>query len=63
MPDWFTSAVLDDSSKQQTFSMDPAASRKFKLDSVSKKIIDDYFCKDWNLLKNCYFQSKAGGSS
>ena len=37
VPDWFTSAVLDDSSKQQTFSMDPAASRQFKLDSVSKK--------------------------
>ena len=50
VPDWFTSAVLDDSSKQQTFSMDPAASRQFKLDSVSKKIIDDYFCKAISLI-------------
>ena len=58
VPDWFTSAVLDDSSKQQTFSMDPAASRKFKLDSVSKKIIDAYFCKNWNLLKIVIFRAK-----
>ena len=52
VPDWFTSAVLDDSSKQQTF--DPAASRQFKLDSVSKKS----FCKDWNLLKIVIFRAK-----